>query len=140
MKRAWRDPGRRAWGLTVLALAWAVALIVLALLIPVYSTQRATPPTGAIEPSSSLTFVQVNGVASLIPVAVPALFATLVWSALHYKCARGGRVGGYVAWTLIGVLFAFCVVTSPSIGGFALPVVGLLGLAARCTPKAGFLA
>jgi hypothetical protein len=126
---------RRAFGLTVLAFGWGIALVGAALLVPVYSSETASPPFGATTASTSLTLVQVNGLRVLIPVGVPALVAALVWIALHRKCSRGGRASGYLAWSLIWMLFAFCLVAIASIGWFVVPVAGLLARAASLTPS-----
>jgi hypothetical protein len=100
-----------------------------------YSSETASSPSGASAAAASLTLVQVNGLRVLIPVAVPAFVAGLVWVALHRKCSRGGRASGYLAWSLVWMLFAFCLVAILSIGWFVIPVAGLLALAASLTPS-----
>lgn len=113
---------RSGWasGLAGAALGWGLALIGGALLVPVYGSE-----------SASATLVDENGAAVLIPVAVPALIAALVWVALW----RGSRASGYVAWSLIGALGVFCLLAILSIGLFALPVAVLLALAAARAPS-----
>lgn len=136
MRQALQKPGGKAWAWAVLALVWAVALIVAAVFVPVYSTEGTAAPGGQTVTLHAQTFVHVNGVLSLIPVALPALLAVVVYASLHHKCARGGWLSGYVAWTFIVLLLAFCVVTSPSIGLFVLPVAGFLSVSASRTPAA----
>lgn len=127
--------GRWAFGLMVLAFSWGVVLVGAALLVPAYSSTTASAPFGVSTSSASSTLVQVNGLGVLIPVAVPALIAAVVWFALHRKCSRGGRASGYLAWGLICMLIAFGIVTIASIGVFVIPVAGLLAIAASLTPS-----
>lgn len=125
--------GRQAFWLTVAASLWSAALVGAAFLLPMYGSS-STSSSGA-QSSGSSTLVAVNGLGVLIPVGVPLIIAALVWVALHHKCSRGGRVGSYVAWACIAVLFAFCVVALFSIGILVVPVVVLLACAASRTPS-----
>jgi hypothetical protein len=127
------DRGNWAFAFTVLACLWGIGLIVAAVLVPVYSSQTVSLDGGTTASSSS-TLVEVNGAGVLIPVSVPAAVAFLVWIALRRKCTRGGRISAYVAWSLIGILFALSVLAILSIGLFILPVAGLLAGAAGLTP------
>ncbi len=111
--------GRWAFWMTVAAFLWGLALVAGAFFFPLYS--------------SGLTLTEVNGLGALLPMGLPALLAVLIGLALHRKCSRGSRSGGYVAGVLLGLLAAFCVVTS--IGAFVLPVVLLLAIAAKLTPS-----
>ena len=124
---------RQAFWLTVAAFMWSAMLVGGAFLFPAYGSSAASS-TGA-QSSGSLTLVQVNGLGVLIPVGVPLVIAALVWVALHRKCSRGGRIGGYVAWACISVLGAFCGLAIFSIGILVMPVVVLLACAALCTPS-----
>lgn len=108
--------------------------MVAAFVLPVYGSSTASGPSGGNVDSTSSTLVAVNGLAVLAPVALPALIAAVVWFALHRKCSRGSRPGGYVAWTLIGMLIAFLVAVA-SIGVFVVPVAALLAGAAALTPS-----
>jgi hypothetical protein len=101
--------------------------------LPVYGSSSVS--SSGAQSSSSLTLVAVNGLGVLVPVGVPLVIAALVWAALHRKCSRGGRVGGYVAWACISILGAFCFVALFSIGIFVVPVVVLLACAASRTPS-----
>jgi hypothetical protein len=127
--------GRWAFSLTVLAFGWGVALLVAAFVFPAYSSSAASAPSGISVPSASSTLVQVNGLGVLVPVGLPALIAAVIWFALHRKCSRGSRPGGYVAWTLITLLIAFSLVAIASIGMFVVPVALLLAGAASLTPS-----
>jgi len=121
--------GRWAFGLTLTAFAWAAALVVGAVLLPVYSVEDSGGG------SSSATLVGENGLGVLLPVAFPALVAALVWYALHRKCSRGSRPAELVAWALVGVLLLGCLLAMLTIGIFVLPVALLLLLAAALTPS-----
>jgi hypothetical protein len=113
------DLGRRASLLALLALAWGILLIAGALLLPVYG---------------SATLVAENGRGVLIPVSFPAAVSVAVWVALRVKCSRGGRAPELVAWVLIAVLSAFCLVAILSIGLLVVPAAALLAVAAVMTP------
>lgn len=65
----------------------------------------------------------------ILVAAVPTIVTVLVCLALH-----GRRSSRYVAWGLIGLLSAFCLLGVLSIGIFVLPVALLLASAARLTP------
>jgi hypothetical protein len=133
--------GRWAARLIALAVAWGVALMAAALLLPVYgsdsSSGSASSSGGGVVTathSSTSTPVQENGYWVLIPVAVPLLLAAIVWIALRRKRSRGGRASGYLAWSSIGVLSAFCLLAILSIGVFVVPMAAMLAVAASLTP------
>ena len=84
----------------------------------------------------STSLVGVNGLWVLIPVAVPAVLTGLAWIALHRKCSRASKQAGAVAWAIVVLLCAFCVVGAFSIGVAIAPVAALLGYAASRTPIA----
>jgi hypothetical protein len=107
--------------LTVAAFAWSMALLVAALVVPIYG---------------SATLVQENGRGVLLVVAVPAVLSATVWLALWRRCSRGGPVSGYVAWTGVAGLAGFCLLGLASIGLFVVPVAVLLAWAVAITPPA----
>lgn len=124
--------GRWAFGLTVGAFGWGLALVAAAFLAPVYSGQTSSS-TGDVAKTSS-TLVGQNGLWVIVPAAVPAALALLVWFGLQRKCSRGSRLGTYLAWGAVVVLAVFAVVAAASIGLFVLPAVLLLAAAAAMTP------
>lgn len=135
--------GRWAFALSVLALSWAVALIPAAFLVPVYAgagetvyspAQGAAITTSQTLPSSTLIAENGASVRLLAVLALPAALAALAWFGLHRKCTRTGVAGARIAAFALGLLSAFAVVTGLSIGGFVLPVVVLLAIAAILTP------
>ena len=125
--------GRWASGLTATAFAWALALVAGAFVIPVYEGQAAGTDGSS---ATSATLIGENGLGVLVPVALPALVTALVWLALRRKSTHASRSGGYLAWALIGLLAAFCLLAILSIGILILPVAVLLACAARVTPLA----
>jgi hypothetical protein len=127
--------GRWAFGLTVSAFGWDVALLVAAVVLPAYSASNSSAPPGATVDSASSTLVQANGLGVLVPVGLPALIAAVIWFALHRKCSRASHRSGYVAWALVWLLIAFCLVAIASVGMFLLPVAALLAGAAWLTPS-----
>lgn len=126
--------GRWAFGLTLAAFAWGVALCVAAFVVPVYSSASSTAGSGAATLSSE-TLVAVNGLWVLGLAALPALLAGLVGLALHRKCSRGNRASGHVAWALTWLVAAFSVLTGFSIGIFVVPLAALLVAASSLTPS-----
>jgi len=127
--------GRRAFWLTIAALAWGAGLVVAAFVIPVYSGETASAPSGVVHGLPGQTLVQVNGPHVLFVIGAPLVIAALVWGALHEKCSRGRAAGGYLAWTLIAILFAGCVLGILSVGVFMAPAAVLLACAAAITPR-----
>jgi hypothetical protein len=123
--------GRWAFGLTVAGFAWAAALLPFALLVPAYSGKTESA-SGSF--STTATLVGENGAAVLVPIAIPAAIAALVWYALHRRCTLGG--GNYWAWSLVALLAAFSFVSAASIGLFLMPIAILLAGAAVLTPAA----
>jgi hypothetical protein len=124
--------GRLAFGLTVAGFAWAAALVPAALLVPVYSGKTESGSGDSV--STSATLVGENGLGVLLPIAIPAAVAALVWLALHRRCTHG--TAAYWAWSLVALLAAFSFVAAASIGMFLMPIALLLAGAAMLTPAA----
>jgi hypothetical protein len=123
--------------LNVGALAWSAGLLLAALALPVYSTSSTSASDGVTLTSSTL--VAVNGVRALVLMAVPALAALVVLWAIRARRA-GARWAGPVAWAMVCVLVAECIVGILSIGAFILPAVLLLAAAVRMAPGPADLA
>jgi hypothetical protein len=128
--------GRWAFGLSFAGFAWGLALIAASFVVPVYSGfSESAGSTGQITRSySSATLVHEDGLRVLIPLAIPAVLAALVWFALHRRCSRGSRLGGPIAWSVVTLLGLFSLATALTVGMFVLPIVVLLGIAAALTP------
>ena len=138
-----RDRLRWASALTVLAIGYAAALIAAAALLPTStgeSTSASMSSSGAqvvtTTHSTSSTLLQDNGPWVLLAAAMPLLVAIIVAIALRRRRSRGGRSSGYLAWSAIGVLAAFCLLALLSVGVFVAPVVGLLAVATSLTRDA----
>lgn len=125
------DPHRRL-GLRIAAAAfvWSLALIPAAFYLPVYHGERSSS-TGAIIHTSA-TLVHVNGTWVLIPVAVPALLALIVWVALTRR--ERSRAAAVIATGTVVTLGAFNVLAILSIGIFMLPATVLLAWAVWANP------
>ncbi len=121
------DSGRLAFGATLAATVWGVALVVAALVAPVYSVM------GSSGAHTTATLVEANGEGVLLISAVPLAIAVVVWLALHRFCTTGRRGARNVAWALVILLAGFCLLAS--VGLFALPAAALLAAAARLTPS-----
>jgi hypothetical protein len=112
----------------VAALAWSLALIVGALIFPVYSGAGS---------ASQRTLVAVNGPWVLELVCVPAVVTAFVSVALHRRCARGSRAAEIAAGFAVAVLAAFNLVAIFTIGIFIVPVTALLVWALRSSGVGG---
>jgi hypothetical protein len=136
---------RRRWGLVcgwalAFALGWSLLLLVLAFVVPVYttSTQSATVAGDGVATSTETvggaTIVAVNGAYVVLLLCIPLGATALVALLLRYAEHRDAVIGAY----LVAVLFAvFCVVGLMSIGLFLLPVAIALPVAcATARPEA----
>ena len=125
--------GRRAFALTMAAVAWAGALIPAAFLAPLYHGE-STSSNGRAALSTTSTLVAQNGLWVILPVSLPLLLALLAWFGLHRRCSRASRLGAPLAWSAVGMLTAFSAVAALSVGPLMLPAVLLLAAAAASTP------
>jgi hypothetical protein len=136
MQGAARD-GRLAFGLATAAVAWGALLILAALVAPSYSgggcTVTTNGPTRCTHDTQ--TFVQVNGMHSLLLVGLPLAFAVLAWLVLHAKCSRGLQGATEAASMFALGLFGFSILTSFSIGIYVVPMAILILVAAGRTPS-----
>jgi uncharacterized membrane protein YhaH (DUF805 family) len=138
-----RDRLRWASALTILAVGYGAALIAAAALLPAStgeSSSASMSSSGAqvvtATQSTSSTLLQDNGPWVLLAVGMPLLIAIIVAVALRRRRLHSGRSSGYLAWSAIGVLAAFCLLALLSIGVFVAPVVGLLAVATSLMPAA----
>jgi hypothetical protein len=118
------ERSRRAnWavGLSLFAVAWGLAILLGAFALPAYN--------------DGSTLVDENGAWVAVPVAVPALLASIAFTGLHRRCTSGSTAGLVWAWSAVAVLVAFAVVAILSIGVFALVPALALACAAKLTPQ-----
>jgi len=101
-----------------IALAWGAALVIAALVAPVYQTSGASSSGGATD--GSATLVGVNGWGALIAASAPLVAALLIGGLLWQRAERAGA--GVLAWTVVGLLGGFNGLAMASIGVFVLPV------------------
>jgi hypothetical protein len=106
------------------ALAWSVALLVAATVVPVYGTSTETA-SGTV--TGSATLVDENGSGILLVVAVPLLMSVIVGCTLWSRGARRGA--GMIAWTATVLLAGFNLIAMLSIGLFIVPVTVCLAIA-----------
>lgn len=116
---------RGEWMALAVALIWSAALIVAAALAPAYRSTTETS-SGTVTHESA-TFVDENGPAVLLPIAVPLLVTVIVGYSLWRREASRGA--GPIAWTFTALLATFNVVAMLSIGPFMLPVTASLAVA-----------
>lgn len=128
--------GRRwqlAVRLTVAALVWSVGLVLAALLLGSYTGQTVSSDTGVT--LTTRTFVQVNGLGSLVLVAIPLVACLSAGAALwHRHHHRQPAWTGPVAWAVVAVVAIEAALGIATIGGFLIPVVVLLALSVRLVP------
>lgn len=106
----------------LVALGWSAALIVAAVVLPVYSSQSSSSTN--VVTGDSGTLVEVNGAAVVITVAVPLVLSVAVIGALWLRGRRRGA--GPLAWVCAGLCAAFALIAMLSIGPLVLPVAGCL--------------
>ena len=123
---------RLALRMTVAASVWSAGLVLGALLLPAFNDQTVSSSSGLT--LRTATFVQVNGIWVLIPVALPFAVSVVVAVALRQKRLTGPRWADLLGWLVVGALTVFTLVTIPTIGAVMVPVVVLLALALRVAP------
>jgi hypothetical protein len=134
---ATRAKGLWAFGLTSAAALWCAAMIPVAGLGPAYVSETHVDDSerGVYSYTSTSSLVEENGTAILGILAVPLVFVLVSWFALHRKCSRGSSWSDPVAWSAIIGLGLLAMIASASVGGFFLPAVALLCVAAAITPR-----
>jgi hypothetical protein len=119
----------------VAAIVYSAALIVAGFVMPVYSSESVSSE-GEITQGSA-TLVGENGASAVVVLAIPLVIAVVVGVALRRRTRRSVAV----AWTLVGLLAAFNLLSIASIGLFVLPVTLALVaalLAQRPRPPSAF--
>jgi hypothetical protein len=118
--------------LTIAALVWSIGLLLAALLLGSYSGQTVSSDAGVT--LTTRTFVQVNGLSSLVLVAIPLLACLSVGVALWHRHHRQPAWSGPAAWTGVAVLALEAALGIATVGLFLIPVVVLLALSVRLVP------
>jgi hypothetical protein len=130
-----RVTGRRwqlAIRLTVAALVWSVGLVLAALLLGSYTGQTVSSDTGVT--LTTRTFVEVNGLGSLVLVAIPLVACLSAGAALWHRHQRQPAWSGPAAWAAVAVVTVEAALGIATIGAFLTPVVVLLALSVRLIP------
>lgn len=123
---------RLALRMTVAASVWSVGLLLGALLLPAFNDQTVSSSSGLT--LRTATFVQVNGIWVLIPVALPVVVSVVVAMAIRHRQLTGPSRADLLGWLVVGVLAVLTLVTILTIGALMIPVVVLLALALRVAP------
>lgn len=116
----------RRWELTLLTIAivWAAALPILALVVPIYQGEsvdmRADGTT--VVTSSSATLVDVNGGAVIGIILVP-LFLAVIFTLL-LRARRPGQGPGVAATVVMALLAAGTFLAMLTVGIYVVPVTG----------------
>jgi hypothetical protein len=133
-----RAQGLWAFGLTAAASLWCAAMIPLVSLTPAYveETHVDDSERGSYSYTSTSSLLEEYGDGILIVLAVPLVFALVAWFALHRRCSRGSGWGAPVAVAATVTLGGLAMIASATVGGFFLPAVALLAIAAALTPRA----
>ena len=121
----------------VIAAIWSVGLIIAAAVVPVYqsvssSTGSPTVMNRPVVTKTSATLLQENGLHVLVLVGIPLLAVAVASLSLGLRRENRRRGAGPVAWTMVGLLAAFTLVSMLSIGITILPVTGSLIFACVC--------
>jgi hypothetical protein len=128
--------------LSTAAVAWGLALVAFAYLLPVYAVESETgscTPGGrctSTTVTTGATLVQENGGGVLVVIGVLAGVAAIGWLGLHVYCASGRRPGLLVGWCAAVAMAGFTLV-SFGLGFFTLPMAIMMILAAIWTPGPG---
>jgi len=117
------------------AVAWSVALIAMAYLLPVYESDSSScnASGNCTTSTGSATLVDVNGTHVLVVIGFLIACTVLTWIGLHFRCARGSRAGTVVGWTGASLMAAFTMI-SFGLGVFTFPMAGMMVAAAALTP------
>jgi hypothetical protein len=114
--------GRAPFGLTLLALAYGVALLVWVAAAPAIDGE---------------TLLQYGGPGSLAITAQPLVLSLLMWALLRRRCTTGSRMATVTAWALGTVFLVWSVLGALSLAAGAFPAAVILLVAVALTPRPG---
>ncbi len=127
--------GRTAFGLATAAVAWSLVIAVAAFVAPAYSGESCSGgPQPTVCTHDTQTFVEVNGMQSMLWFALVASIAAAAWLLLHAKCSYGLPGAAGLAQLCAGLLLAFSAL-SFGIGLWVAPIPVLLFAASIRTPQ-----
>jgi hypothetical protein len=119
----------------VVALVWSLGLIITALFIPTYASDRASEINGVTLTSSTL--LQSQGAWAMTLVTLPGIGAVLVLILLRARRYEGGEWRLRLTWAVIVALACESLLGILTAGAFMLPVPILLALAVRLVSPDG---
>src|SRR5438094_685476 len=112
--------GRAAFGLTLAAFVYGVALLVWVVAVPGVQGE---------------TLLEYGGPWSVAITIQPILFSGAMWWLLHRRCATGSRAATRIAWTAALAFLVWSVLGALSLAAGAFPAAALLLAAVACTPS-----
>ena len=112
--------GRVPFGLTLLAVAYSVVLLVWVIAIPSIDGE---------------TLLQYGGPLSVAIAAQPLVFSLLMWALLRRRCTTGSRMATATAWALGTLYLVWSVLGALTIAAGAFPAAVLLLFAVGLTPR-----
>ena len=129
----------RRWALgirfVVIALIWSLGLVITALFIPTYGSDRTSGVDGVTLTSSTL--LQSKGAWAMTLVAIPAIGAAGVLILLRGRRYDGAQWRLTASWAVISALAVESALGILTVGAFILPVLILLALAVRLVSPVG---
>lgn len=111
--------GRAAFGLTLLAAAYGVALLGWVAVVPAVDGE---------------TLLQHGGPGSLAITAQPLVFSLGMWVLLRQRCTTGSGMATTTAWALGSLYLAWSVLGALTLAAGAFPAAVLLLFAVALTP------
>jgi hypothetical protein len=112
--------GRLAFGLTLVAGLYAIALLTWAAAVPGIDGE---------------TLLEYGGPLSLIILSESLLATAVLWTLLRRRCTTGSRAATAIAWVFATLFLAWSVLGALSFAGGALPAAALLLVATAATPR-----
>jgi len=110
-----------AFGLTVLAVLYGVALLVQILVVPEFASGK--------------TLFEYGGSGTLLIFGQPLLVSLVVWVLLNRHCKTGNRAAGRVAEVGVSFYVVYSIVGGFTISAGAFPAACLLLAAVLLTPR-----
>jgi hypothetical protein len=112
--------GRVPFGLTILAVAYSVGLLVWVIAIPSIDGE---------------TLLQYGGPLSVAITAQPLLFSLIMWALLRRRCTTGSFLATATAWVLGSLYLVWSVLGALTLAAGAFPAAVILMFAVGLTPR-----
>jgi hypothetical protein len=112
--------GRAPFGLTLLAVAYSVGLLIWVVAVPGFDGE---------------TLLEYGGPGSIAITAQPLLFSLLMWALLRRRCTTGSRLATATAWALGSLYLVWSVLAGFTLAAGAFPAAAILFIAVGLTPR-----